>query len=48
VLWIAFYAAGLSEYFVRLGRSERARLAAESLEPVPETPAPETPARPTS
>ncbi|TPG07720.1 hypothetical protein [Curtobacterium flaccumfaciens] len=43
VLAIAAYTVGLSEYFVRLGRSERARLAAESLEP-----APETPARPTS
>ncbi|PYY65865.1 hypothetical protein DEJ30_02060 [Curtobacterium sp. MCPF17_003] len=36
-------ALGLSEYVVKLGRSERARLAAESLDP-----APETPARPTS
>ncbi|MBT1611355.1 hypothetical protein [Curtobacterium poinsettiae] len=43
VLAIAAYTVGLSKYFVRLGRSERARLAAESLEP-----APETPARPTS
>lgn len=43
VLAIAAYTVGLSEYFVRLGRSERARVAAESLEP-----APETPARPTS
>ena len=48
VLGIAVYAIGLSEYFVHLGRSERARLGAESLDPVPETPAPETPARPTS
>lgn len=39
VLWIAVYAIGLSEYFVHLGRSERARRAAESLEPVPESPA---------
>jgi hypothetical protein len=43
VLLIAVYMIGLSEYVVKLGRSERARLAAESLEP-----APETPARPTS
>jgi hypothetical protein len=43
VLAIAAYTVGLSEYFVRIGRSERARVAAESLEP-----APETPARPTS
>lgn len=43
VLLIAVYTIGLSEYFVRLGRSERARLAAESFDP-----APETPARPTS
>ncbi|MCS6568889.1 hypothetical protein NYQ35_08750 [Curtobacterium flaccumfaciens pv. flaccumfaciens] len=43
VLLIAVYTIGLSEYVVKLGRSERARLAAESLEP-----APETPARPTS
>ncbi|MBT1544325.1 hypothetical protein [Curtobacterium aurantiacum] len=43
VLWMASYVLVLSEYVVRLGRSERARLAAESLEP-----APETPARPTS
>jgi hypothetical protein len=43
VLLIAVYTIGLSEYVIRLGRSERARLAAESLEP-----APETPARPTS
>ena len=48
VLWIAVYAIGLSEYVTHLGRSERARLAADSLDPVPETPAPETPARPTS
>jgi hypothetical protein len=39
VLWIAVYTVGLSEYFVRLGRSERARLSAEALEPAPETPA---------
>ncbi|MBT1675217.1 hypothetical protein [Curtobacterium aurantiacum] len=45
VLWMASYVLVLSEYVVRLGRSERARLAAESLEPEP---APETPARPTS
>lgn len=45
VLLIAVYTIGLSEYVVHLGRSERARLAAESLEPAP---APETPARPTS
>lgn len=43
VLWMASYVLVLSEYVVRLGRAERARLAAESLEP-----APETPARPTS
>ncbi|WP_433954282.1 hypothetical protein [Curtobacterium flaccumfaciens] len=43
VLLTAVYTVGLSEYVVKLGRSERARLAAESLEP-----APETPARPTS
>ncbi|MDD1383989.1 hypothetical protein [Curtobacterium poinsettiae] len=43
VLAIAAYTVGLSEYFVRIGRSERARVATESLEP-----APETPARPTS
>lgn len=45
VLLIAVYTIGLSEYVVKLGRSERARLAAESLEPEP---APETPARPAS
>lgn len=45
VLLIAVYTIGLSEYVVKLGRSERARLAAESLDPAP---APETPARPTS
>jgi hypothetical protein len=39
LLWFVAYTVGLSEYFVRLGRSERARLAAESLEPAPETPA---------
>lgn len=39
LLWFVAYAVGLSEYFVRLGRSERARLAAEALDPVPETPA---------
>ncbi|QVG66660.1 hypothetical protein JG551_000578 [Curtobacterium flaccumfaciens pv. flaccumfaciens] len=43
VLLIAVYTVGLSEYVVKLGRSERARRAAESLDP-----APETPARPTS
>lgn len=45
VLLIAVYTIGLSEYVVKLGRSERARLAAESLDPAP---APETPTRPTS
>ncbi|MBF4614163.1 hypothetical protein [Curtobacterium sp. VKM Ac-1376] len=39
VLWMAGYVLVLSEYVVRLGRSERARLAAEALAPVPETPA---------
>lgn len=36
VLWFVACTIGLSEYFVRLGRSERARLSAESLEPAPE------------
>jgi hypothetical protein len=47
VLWMASYALVLSEYVVRLGRSERARLAADAVDPAP-APAPETPARPTS
>ncbi|MCS5519131.1 hypothetical protein [Curtobacterium flaccumfaciens] len=48
LLWVGLWALQFTEHISHLGRSERARLAAESLDPVPETPAPETPARPTS